>query len=122
MSTSIARDQLSASSITGDEIKNRRDESLGTVHDLMIDCTEGRVAYVVMSSGGFLGMGNKLFAIPMTALKLDKENKCLRLDADKKTFENAQGFDKNNWPNMADQKWEDATHKSFGVRPYWHKL
>ena len=85
----------------------------------MIDCNSGRVTYVVMTSGGFLGMGNKLFAIPMSALELDRESKCLRLDATKSTFENAQGFDKNNWPDMASPEWETATHQSFGARPYW---
>ncbi len=119
MATSTLRHQLSASTLTGDTIKNNRDETLGSVHDIMIDCDSGRVAYIVMTSGGFLGMGNKLFAIPMGALTLDQSEKCLRMDADKKTFENADGFDKDKWPNMADPKWETVTHQNFGVRPYW---
>jgi len=119
MSTASLRQPLSASSLTGDEIKNRQDETLGSVHDLMIDCDSGRVAYVVMTSGGFLGMGNKLFAVPMSALQLDRDCKCLRLNATKETFENAEGFDQNNWPNMASQEWETTIHQRFGARPYW---
>ncbi|MCA9114201.1 MAG: PRC-barrel domain-containing protein [Planctomycetaceae bacterium] len=119
MSTVTARQPLSASSLTGDSIKNRQDETLGSVHDIMIDCDSGRVAYVVMSSGGFLGMGDKLFAIPMSALQLDRQSKCLRLDATKATFENAEGFDQNNWPDMASAQWETAAHSHFSARPYW---
>jgi len=119
MTTAIARQPLSASSITGDEIKNRQDDTLGSVQDIMIDCCSGRVAYVVMTSGGFLGMGNKLFAIPMSALELDRECKCLRLDATKSTFESVEGFDKDNWPDFASPEWETATHQRFGARPYW---
>jgi len=119
MATTTARCPMSASSITGDNIKNPQGDTLGSVHDMMIDCASGRVAYVVMTSGGFLGVGNKLFAIPMSALKLDTQDKCLRLNATKQTFENAQGFDKDNWPDMADPKWETSTHEHFGAQPYW---
>lgn len=119
MAIETARQQMSASSLTGDAIKNRKDDTLGHVHDLMIDCATGRVAYVVMTSGGFLGMGNKLFAIPMSALQLDTEDKCMRLDASKEVFENSDGFDKDNWPNMSDPGWESRTHDRFGARPYW---
>ncbi len=117
--TSTARCPMSASSLNKDEIKNHQDETLGSVHDIMLDCDSGRVAYVVMSSGGFLGLGNKLFAIPMTSLSLDRDEKCFRLDARKETFEKAEGFDQNNWPNMTDPNWETKTHKHFGTQPYW---
>lgn len=119
MATVTSRQPMSTSSLTGDDIRNNQDETLGTVHDIMVDCGSGKVAYVVMSSGGFLGMGNKLFSIPMSALTLDQENKCFRMDASKQTFEKADGFDKENWPNMANSQWESSTHKHYGARPYW---
>ncbi len=119
MSTAVSRQPMSASSLIGDEIRNNQNDTLGSVHDIMVDCESGRVAYVVMTSGGFLGMGNKLFAIPMSALTLDTQAKCLRMDANKKTFENAEGFDKDNWPNMADSNWETTNHHAFNARPYW---
>jgi uncharacterized protein YrrD len=119
MATTITRSPISASTLTGDDIRNHQDETLGSVHDIMIDCDSGRVAYVVMSSGGFLGMGNKLFAIPITAMTLDRDNHCLRMDASKKTFENAEGFDKDHWPDMADPRWESQVHRSFNTHPWW---
>ncbi len=119
MTTATTRQPMSASSLTGDEIRNPQGDTLGSVHDIMIDCDTGRVAYVVMSSGGFLGLGNRLFAIPMAALKLDTQEKCMRLNASKELFETAEGFDKDSWPNMADPEWETSAHQHFGVTPYW---
>lgn len=119
MSNTTIGCMMSASSLTGDYIKNRQDETLGSVHDIMICCDTGKVSYVVMTSGGFLGMGNKLFAIPMSALSLDREDQCLRMDASQDTFDEADGFDKDNWPDFADRRWEEATHSRYDAKPYW---
>ena len=110
---------LSSSSITNDCVRNQNDEELGSISDLMVDCNSGKVSYAVMSSGGFLGLGNKLFAVPFSALTCDREKECFVLDASKETFENAEGFDKDNWPDMANRQWEEQTHKHYGAEPYW---
>src|ERR1700674_3593003 len=84
---------LSASTLAGDQVQNSAGENLGKVDEIMIDIPSGRVAYAVLSFGGFLGMGNKLFALPWSALKLDEDEKCFVLDIDKKKLEHAPGFD-----------------------------
>ena len=89
---------LSSSSLTGDSIKNESGEELGSVKDIMIDLEDGSVAYLVMSSGGILGMGDKYFAIPWGMVRVDLEDKSVVIDASEETFENAPGFDKDNWP------------------------
>lgn len=108
---------LSTTSLTGNTVKYNNDEDLGNVHDIMVDFESGRISYVVMSSGGFPGLGNKLFAIPVSALKADRDQEILLLDASRETFENAEGFDKGNWPDMANPEWEQRTHERFGVSP-----
>lgn len=110
---------MTASTLEGDDVVNRQGEKLGTIDEIMIDVPSGRVAYAVMSSGGFLGMGDKLFAIPFNALILDTDNKCFVLDAPKERFEKAPGFDKDHWPEMADQQWGRQVHGYYGTRPYW---
>ena len=110
---------MSASSLTGDKVYNTMNEDLGKIEDMMIDTETGRVAYAVLSFGGFLGMGDKLFAIPWSALRLDEERKCFVLDVDKKTLETAPGFDKDHWPSMADATWARQVHEYYDVRPYW---
>lgn len=110
---------MSSNSLTGDSVRNPADEDLGKVKELMIDVPSGRVAYAVLSFGGFLGAGDKLFAIPWDALTLDEDEKQFILDIDKETLKNAPGFDKDNWPDMADPSWGNQIYSYYGVRPYW---
>jgi sporulation protein YlmC with PRC-barrel domain len=110
---------MAADTLEGDKVVNAHGEDLGTIEEIMIDVQRGRVAYAVMSCGGFLGMGEKLFAIPWSALTLDAERHCFVLDADRERFENAPGFDKHHWPSMADDAWATQVHDFYGVRPYW---
>lgn len=110
---------MAAETLEGDKVVNPRGEDLGTIEEIMIDVQRGRVAYAVMSCGGFLGMGEKLFAIPWSALTLDATRHCFVLDADRERFEKAPGFDKHHWPSMADDAWATQVHEFYGVRPYW---
>jgi sporulation protein YlmC with PRC-barrel domain len=110
---------LSASTLAGDSVRNAAGEDLGTIDEIMIDIPTGRVAYAVLSFGGFLGMGDKLFAVPWSALKVDEDEKCFVLNIDKQTIETAPGFDKDNWPNMSDAAWGAEISSYYHVRPYW---
>jgi sporulation protein YlmC with PRC-barrel domain len=110
---------MSASTLEGDAVINRAGEKLGTLAEIMLDVPTGRIAYAVLSSGGFLGVGDKLFAIPWRALTLDTENKCFVLDVAKERLERAPGFDKDHWPSMADERWARDVHDYYGARPYW---
>lgn len=110
---------IAADTLTGDKVVNRQKEDLGTIEHLMIDLENGRVAYAVLSFGGFLGMGGKLFAIPWSALKLDTEERQFILDVDKERLESAPGFDKAQWPNMADRAWGVQVSNYYKAKPYW---
>lgn len=98
---------LSASTLSGDAIKNPQGDSLGDLKDIMIDTTTGKVAYAVLSFGGVLGMGDKLFAVPWESLAVDGQNKCLVLNVSKERLKDAPGFDKDRWPNFADPSFAD---------------
>ena len=108
----------SVSALGGVKVINNAGEKLGKIEDFMVDLTTGRISYAVLSFGGFIGIGNKLFAIPINALKLDLEKEFFILDVDKERLENAPGFDKSNWPDMASSEWESKVHSYYGVRPY----
>ncbi len=109
---------MSASSLIGDDVRNSDGEDLGHIEDIMLDLQTGRVAYAVLSFGGFLGMGDKLFAVPWHSLKLVEEEKAFVLEVDKDTLRNAPGFDKNNWPDMADPGWGTQIYNFYGQRGY----
>lgn len=110
---------LSADTLTGDKVVNRQNEDVGKIEHLMIDLENGRVAYAVLSFGGFLGMGDKLFAIPWDALTVDTVEKQFVVDIDKKKLELAPGFDKDHWPNLADRTWGASVYKYYDAKPYW---
>jgi len=75
------------------------------------------VSYAVLSFGGFLGMGEKLFAVPWNALTLDTKNKRFVLNVEKERLKQAPGFDTDKWPNMADQAWAKEIHSYYGTIP-----
>ena len=110
---------MSAGTLTGDHVRNTAGEDLGKVEEIMLDVPTGRVAYAVLSFGGFLGMGNKLFAVPWDALTLDEDNHEFIFNVSKQQLENAPGFDKDNWPDMADQTWGTEIYNYYGKTPYW---
>ena len=117
--TSVASQLLSAGSLTGTDICNDQDENLGDLKEIMLDAETGRIAYGVVSFGGFLGIGDKYFAVPWSAFHVDTDNKCLRLSIDKEAFDQGTGFDKDNWPNMADRQWGQRVHDQYQQTPYW---
>lgn len=110
---------MAADTLEGDDVFNMQGEDLGNIKSIMLDVPTGRVAYVVLSCGGFLGIADKLFAIPWNALTLDADNKCFILDVDKERLKNAPGFDKDHWPSMVDQGWATEIHSYYQSRPYW---
>jgi len=114
-----SRRVLSASTLKGDKVVNLQGEDLGSIEEIMIDLERGRVAYAVLSFGGFLGMGDKLFAIPWEALTVDTSEKRLVLNVDKELLKRAPGFDKSNWPDMTDRAWGTELYGYYGYKPYW---
>jgi len=109
---------MGAHTLNGNDVYNRRNESLGDIKEIMLDMENGRVAYAVLSFGGVLGMGEKLFAVPWSALRLDTGNKRFVLDVEKDKLDSAPGFDKDHWPDMADPAWAQQVHSYYGVRPH----
>lgn len=113
------RNLMSSSSLENADVKNRAGEDLGNIKDFMIDCDSGNVVYAVLSFGGVLGMADKLFAVPMSALHLDTGEKCFRLNISKEELENAPGFNKSDWPDMADPRWGTDIHRFYKTQPDW---
>ncbi|MGB9929185.1 MAG: PRC-barrel domain-containing protein [Methanosarcina sp.] len=110
---------LSSGSIKGDKVVNSAGEHLGKIEELMIDLVDGRIAYAVLSFGGFLGLGSKFFAIPWKALTLRPQEHAFLLDIPKEVLEKAEGFDKDNWPTTS-REWLSSMYTYYGYQPYWH--
>ncbi|MDB5272450.1 MAG: PRC-barrel domain containing protein [Chitinophagaceae bacterium] len=103
---------LTATSIIGDDVENLKGEHLGKIKDIMIDVKRGVVEYVVVEFGGFLGIGEKFFAVPFEALQLKAGKQIYLLDKEKSFLEKAPGFDKEHWPGTNSRHYTE-------VRSYW---
>lgn len=106
---------MGADTLIGNDVANMRDENLGDIKEIMIEMATGKVAYAVLSFGSFLGVGEKLFAVPWAALTLDTQNKRFILDVEKERLKTAPGFDKSDWPDMADHTWARGIHSYYGT-------
>jgi sporulation protein YlmC with PRC-barrel domain len=110
---------LSASTITGDPVRNSAGDDLGKIEEIVIDLDRGRVAYAVLAAGGFMGVGDKYFAIPWDRLTVDLDNKEVVVDVEQDLLENAPGFDKDNWPDPKDNAWIADIYRYYETTPYW---
>lgn len=101
---------LTASSIIGDKVHSKDDEPMGEIQDIMIDLSSGKINYMIIEFGGFLGIGIKYFAIPFNMLTVNPERKIFIFNQKKELLENAPGFDLDHWPDTNFHKEES----------YWH--
>jgi sporulation protein YlmC with PRC-barrel domain len=108
---------MGADTLIGENVVNASEEDLGEIKEIMLDMQTGQVAYAVLAFGGFLGMGEKLFAVPWQALHLDTVNKRFVLGVEKDRLKSAPGFDKDAWPDMADTTWAGDVHDFYGTDP-----
>lgn len=90
------------STLMDEPVRNMQGQDIGEVEDYMLDLSRGCVEYAVLSFGGFLGIGEKLFAIPWESMRLDTENHAWILDVSKERLQEAPGFNRDNWPDLAD--------------------
>ncbi len=102
---------LTATSIIGDKVVNKADEDIGRIKDIMMNIKDGKIQYLIIEFGGFLGLGEKLFAIPFVALKLNPKEQNFILDVEKTFLETAPGFNPEHWP-------ETNSHY-FDVNSHW---
>jgi len=110
-------DVMGAHTLIGNEVYNHKGEDIGEIKEIMLDMRTGKISYAVLSFGGFLGMGEKLFAAPWTALTLDTTNKRFVLNVEKERLVKSPGFNKDQWPDRADQSWSKKYHTYAGVEP-----
>jgi sporulation protein YlmC with PRC-barrel domain len=107
---------MGANTLLGGHVHNLQNEHLGVIKEFMVDMRTGAIAYAVMSSSHFVGLGEKLFVVPWQALSLDLRHKRFTMDIARERIANAPGFDTDHWPDMADQQWVGEVHAHYGTR------
>lgn len=111
-----------ASKLIGMDVKNLQGEDLGNISDIIVNSFTGQIVYAIMEGDtGFLGVGDRNFAIPWKSLQPSVSGNELILNIDKERLARAPYFSRNNWPNFADRQWEIDVYKFYGVSPYWEE-
>lgn len=109
-----------ASNIIGETVVNRRNEKIGKIHELVIDTKKNRIAYVVLSFDGFMGMDNKLFSLPWDAFAFSVSENKLIFNIDKEKLKTAPGFEEGDqWPDFSDTLWGESIYDYYDFTPPW---
>ena len=109
-----------ASKIIGMSVKNLQDEKLGKVENMLVDLPSGRIVTLIVSSGGFLGIGDELSAVPPAAFRFTAERDILQLDATKEMLSNAPHFKANQWPDFAQPSYAGSVYRAYKIEPYFN--
>ena len=110
---------ISSDKVEGTAVYNREGEKLGSIHTLMIDKMSGKVAYAVMSFGGFLGIGDRYHPLPWNVLDYETSQGGYVVDLDRSKLEGAPTYGTSETPNWSDRRWGQQVHDYYGTRPYW---
>lgn len=110
---------LMASKVCGDRVMSQGSESLGVIKEVVLDVARGQLAYAVVTAGGFMGVGERTFAVPWSALRLDLARKCFVLEAGKELLDKAPQLDQDQLPGKPDVRWHQRLHRYYGSRLYW---
>jgi sporulation protein YlmC with PRC-barrel domain len=103
------------SAIIGQNVRDAEGKNIGKIEDLMVD-SNGRVSFAILSFGGFLGIGDKLYAVPWTAMRFDRDGrdvKAVILDVTKERLERAPSFARDRWPD-GDRQWGEESRRYWG--------
>ena len=109
------------SKFIGMEVKNPQGENLGEIKDIMIDST-GRVRYAAVSYGGFMSMGDKMYAVPLDAFTFKREKDMffddvtLILNVTQEQLKDDKGFDNKNWPNLDDEGYRKDLDTRYNIK------
>jgi hypothetical protein len=119
VATDETSDLISSDKVEGTAVYNRGGEKLGSIHTLMIDKMSGKVAYAVMSFGGFLGIGDRYHPLPWDVLDYETSQGGYVVDLDRGKLEGAPTYGTSETPNWSDRGWGQQVHDYYGTRPYW---
>ncbi|MEZ5730673.1 MAG: PRC-barrel domain-containing protein [Hyphomicrobiaceae bacterium] len=107
---------ISSEDVQGTDVYGAGDASIGEIDHLIIEKLSGRVAYAVISFGGFMGLGHSHYPVPWGALKYDTRLGGYRTGITEQQLRDAPDFSDNSW---RDRSWETRTHEHYNVPGYW---
>ena len=109
-----------ASQLMGAPVKNLQGQDLGKVENLIVDVSAARIVAVIISSGGFIGMGDELSAVPPTALHFNPKHDILRLDASRELLADSPHFKATQWPDFGQVGYAGGVYRAYNVNPWFN--
>jgi osmotically-inducible protein OsmY len=109
-----------ASKLMGTSVKNLQDEKIGKVNNFIVDLSAARIVAVIISSGGFIGMGDELSAVPPTTLRFNAQHDNLQLDASREMLASSPHFKANQWPDFRQPGYAGGVYYAYKVEPYFN--
>lgn len=101
------------------KVLNQEGETLGNIYETVLDLQTGHIAYLVLASGGYLGMGEKHLPIPFAALYYNSDAGEYQLDVPKERLQQAPQIGMKDWPNRPDKRYIDDLYQYYGYKPYY---
>lgn len=106
-----------ATSLCAQTVIDSTGEAVGSIVDILLDLERGRIAYALVACGGFVGMGERLFAVPWPALQ--RHGGQFLLNGNRFLLESGPSFDREHWSDTPEQGWHERVHAHFHSRPFW---
>ena len=106
-----------AAALAGDLVVDRAGQDLGVMEHLIFDLARGRLVYAIVARGGVMGLGDRLYAVPWSALERDALRDCFVADLDPAQLDSGPSFDPGEWPEM-DADWARRVHAHYGKEAY----
>jgi len=104
-----------ATALVHERVRNNAGEIIGTIEDIVVNPVSGVIEYVIVSLDGTLGVRNRLFAIPWSAMRVSPSRDYVLLDVARERLERAPAFDREHWPNLDDPAWRRSIHDYYGA-------
>jgi sporulation protein YlmC with PRC-barrel domain len=99
--------------VIGKEVYSDSHDKLGNIEEIVLDKVSGQARYIVLSFDTFMGFGGKYFAFPWKSISYDKDKEAFILNVAKDKLEDGRGFDKDHWPDMAQEEWQKETENYY---------
>ena len=109
----LSNNIVRAADVIGKRIIGINQDVLGKVEELVLDKQDSMVRYVVLARGGFMGVGSEFYAIPWAVLEYCTDNNGFKVNISKDDIEKAPGFNKENWPDFADESWDKSNNDFY---------
>ena len=107
---------IGSDKVEGTAVYRSNGDRVGQIERVMIDKISGKVAYAVMSFGGFLGVGHSHYPVPWASLKYDTSLEGYVTGITESQLRDAPEFSDDSW---GDRNWETRVHQHYGAAAYW---